>query len=106
MHTRTIGADEKQLCDLVVHNAVLLTVDAADRTIANGGIAVRDGAIVGVGASRDILAKYNPRQLLDVGGGIVHPGFIDAHVHISQYTSRSVLSSMEGTGVTMGDWKS
>lgn len=106
MYTRKTPVDERQICDLVVHNAVLLTVDAADHTIANGAIAVRDGAIAAVGASRDILAQYNPRQLLDAGGGVVHPGFIDAHVHISQYTSRSVLSCMAGTGVTMGDWKS
>lgn len=106
MKTRTIAADDRQICDLVVHNAILLTVDAADRVIANGAIAVRDGAIAAVGTSSEILAQYNPRQLLDAGGGVVHPGFIDAHVHISQYTSRSVLSSMEGTGVTMGDWKS
>src|SRR5438552_11305730 len=97
---------EKQLCDLVVQNALLLTVDEADKVIANGAIAVHAGVIVAVGATQDILSRYNSRQVLDAGGGIVHPGFIDAHVHISQYTSRSVLSSMEGTGVTMGDWKS
>ncbi|MBZ9761755.1 amidohydrolase family protein [Mesorhizobium sp. CA8] len=97
---------ERQVCDLVVHDAVLLTADATDRVIADGGMAVRDGAIVAVGPTREILSRYNSRQLLDAGGGIVHPGFIDAHVHISQYTSRSVLSSMVGTGITMGDWKS
>ncbi|TPI27658.1 amidohydrolase family protein [Mesorhizobium sp. B3-2-1] len=106
MNMVTTDIGEKQVCDLVVHNAVLLTVDEADRVIANGAIAVRDGAIAAVGAAHDILARYNPRQFLDAGGGIVHPGFIDAHVHISQYTSRSALSCMEGTGVTMGDWKS
>lgn len=103
---RAIPDHEKQVCDLVVHNAVLLTVDEKDNVVANGAIAVHDGMIVAVGASRDILSRYNSRQVLDAGGGIVHPGFIDAHVHISQYTSRSVLSSMEGTRVTMGDWKS
>ncbi|RWA75244.1 MAG: hypothetical protein EOQ28_09060 [Mesorhizobium sp.] len=101
-----IPGHEKQLGDLVVHNAVLLTVDETDKVIANGAIAVRDGVIVAVGDSRDILSRYSSRELIDAGGGIVHPGFIDAHVHISQYTSRSVLSSMEGTSITMGDWKS
>ncbi|MBZ9994069.1 amidohydrolase family protein [Mesorhizobium sp. BH1-1-4] len=97
---------EKQVCDLVVHNAVLLTVDETDKVIANGAIAVHDGVIVAVENSRDVLSRYKSRQSLDAGGGIVHPGFIDAHVHISQYTSRSILSSMEGTSITMGDWKS
>lgn len=103
---RGIPDHEKQVCDLVVQNAVLLTVDEKDNVVANGAIAIRDGMIVAVGVTRDILWRYDTRQVLDVGGGIVHPGFIDAHVHISQYTSRSVLSSMEGTRITMGDWKS
>ncbi|RWC00356.1 MAG: hypothetical protein EOQ57_17345 [Mesorhizobium sp.] len=103
---KCIPDHEKRSCDLVVHNAVLLTVDETDNVIENGAIAVHDGAIVAVGSSRDILSRYSSRELIDAGGGIVHPGFIDAHVHISQYTSRSVLSSMEGTSITMGDWKS
>ncbi|UCI31993.1 amidohydrolase family protein [Mesorhizobium sp. B4-1-4] len=106
MEDKGIPDHEKHLCDLVVHNALLLTVDETDKVIANGAIAVHDGSIVAVGATRDILCGYNSRQTLDAGGGIVHPGFIDAHVHISQYTSRSVLSSMQGTRITMGDWKS
>lgn len=102
----SIPVHEKQLCDLVVHNAVLLTVDETDKVVANGAIAIDEGAIVAVGTTRDIFSRYSSRETLDAGGGIVHPGFVDAHVHISQYTSRSVLSSMEGAGITMGDWKS
>ncbi len=103
---RGVPDHEKQVCDLVVHNAVLLTVDKKDNMVANGAIAIHDGMIVAVGVNRDVLSRYNSHQALDAGGGIVHPGFIDAHVHISQYTSRSVLSSMVGTRITMGDWKS
>ncbi|WP_167506981.1 MULTISPECIES: amidohydrolase family protein [unclassified Mesorhizobium] len=97
--------NERQVYDLVVHNAVLLTVDEKDQVIANGAIAIHDGLIVAVGYSRDILSRHDFREVIDAGGGILHPGFIDAHVHISQYTSRSVLSCLEGTSVTMGDWK-
>ena len=43
---------EKQLCDLVVQNALLLTVDEADKVIANGAIAVHAGVIVAVGATQ------------------------------------------------------
>lgn len=97
---------EDQFCDLIVHNAMLLTVDDADKVIANGAIAVRGGVIVAVGPNREILSRHKSRKVLDAGAGIIHPGFVDAHVHISQYTSRSVLSRMEGKDVRMGDWKS
>lgn len=105
--TRTSAPkSEKQVYDLVVHNAVLLTVDETDQVIADGAIAIHHGLIAALGASRDILSRHDFREVIDAGGGILHPGFIDAHVHISQYTSRSILSSMAGTSVTMGDWKS
>src|SRR4051794_26433944 len=45
-------------------------------------VAVRDGRIAGVGhgsPSRDLVASS--ARVLDVGGGMVVPGFQDAHVH-------------------------
>src|SRR5438552_14809876 len=99
-------SNRPQRCDLIVHNATILTVDADDRVVANGAFAVRNGRIVALASKERIFGDYMSDVLFDAEGGIVHPGFIDAHVHISQYTARSVLSSMEGTGVTMGDWKS
>ncbi|RWA75241.1 MAG: hypothetical protein EOQ28_09045 [Mesorhizobium sp.] len=99
------GSNEPQRCDLIVHNAMILTVDADDRVFGNGALAVRDGRIVALGRQEKIFASYTSDQLFDASGGAVHPGFIDAHVHVSQYTARSVLPLMEGTSITMGHWK-
>lgn len=81
------------MTDLIVHSAAqLLTVagDAPKRgaaqgdpgIIENGGLAVRDGEIVAVGTSNEIrgLATTNTR-LVDAGGCVVLPGFVDAHTH-------------------------
>ncbi|MGT2466504.1 amidohydrolase family protein [Mesorhizobium atlanticum] len=92
-------------CDLILHNARILTVDANDRVVAGGAIAVRNGRIAALCAKERILATYSSDELFDAKGGVVHPGFIDAHVHVSQYTARSVLPLMEGTPITMGHWK-
>ncbi|MEI9406378.1 amidohydrolase family protein [Mesorhizobium argentiipisi] len=92
-------------CDLILHNARILTVDANDRVVAGGAIAVRNGRIAALDRQERILATYSSDELFDAKGGVVHPGFIDAHVHISQYTARSVLPLMEGTSITMGHWK-
>lgn len=94
-----------QRCDLIVHNATILTVDADDRVIAGGALAVRNGRIVALYQQDKIFACYTSDRLFDALGGVVHPGFIDAHVHVSQYTARSVLPLMEATSVTMGHWK-
>ncbi|UCI22883.1 amidohydrolase family protein (plasmid) [Mesorhizobium sp. B2-1-8] len=96
---------QPQRCDLIVHNATILTIDAHDRVVAHGAFAVRDGRIAALGARERIFARYTSDTLFDANGGVVHPGFIDAHVHISQYSARSVLPLMEGTSVTMGHWK-
>jgi 5-methylthioadenosine/S-adenosylhomocysteine deaminase len=92
-------------CDLIVHNATVLTVDANDRVVRGGALAVRNGRIAALDAQERIFATYSSDELFDAKGGVVHPGFIDAHVHISQYTARSVLPLMEGTPITMGHWK-
>lgn len=84
---------------------MILTVDADDRVVENGALAVRDGRIVALDRQEKIFASYTSDQLFDAAGGTVHPGFIDAHVHVSQYTARSVLPLMEGTPITMGHWK-
>ena len=99
------SSNRPQRCDLIVHNATILTVDADDRVVANGAFAVRNGRIVALASKERIFGDYTSDVLFDAEGGIVHPGFIDAHVHISQYTSHSVLPLMEGTSVTMGHWK-
>jgi len=52
--------------------------------IEDGAVAVRDGRIVSVGTSRDVLAKNRLArggELLDASGGLVCPGFVDCHTH-------------------------
>ncbi len=92
-------------CDLVIHGAQVVTVDAAGTVIADGALAVDRGRIVAVGPSARIRADYRGSDTIDARGGAVHPGFIDAHIHVSQYTARSVLPRMDGTALTMGHWK-
>ncbi|MBZ9994066.1 amidohydrolase family protein [Mesorhizobium sp. BH1-1-4] len=99
------GSNGPQHCDLIVHNATILTVDADDRVVAGGALAARNGRIVALEQQDEIFAKYTSEHLLDARGGMIHPGFIDAHVHVSQYTARSILPLMDGTSVTMGHWK-
>jgi 5-methylthioadenosine/S-adenosylhomocysteine deaminase len=92
-------------CDLLIHNATVLTVNARNEVVADGAIAVAGTRIAAVGPSNALRQRFAATQSHDAQGAVVHPGFIDAHIHISQYTSRSVLARMDGTGLTMGDWK-
>lgn len=96
---------EPQRCDLIVHNARIITVDADDRVVGSGALAIQYGRIVGLDRQENVFANFTSDVLFDAQGGAVHPGFIDAHIHVSQYTARSVLPLMEGKSVTMGHWK-
>jgi predicted amidohydrolase YtcJ len=69
--------------DVVVRNARVYTGDARQpwaRTVA-----VKDGRIVAVGADADASAHTGPATtVIDAGGRLVVPGFIDTHFHLPQ----------------------
>ncbi len=103
MATSSVISPER--CDLLVHNARLLTVNPDDTIIPGGAMAVRSGRIFAVGADDDIKSRFVSSHLVDANGGVVHPGMIDAHMHVSQYTARSVRSALAARGLTQGHWK-
>lgn len=52
------------------------------RVIAQGGMLVRDGVIAEVGSSDHIARNMSAKpEIVDAGGRIVLPGFVDAHAH-------------------------
>ena len=60
--------------DLVLKNATYL--DVFCNRLSHGDIAVADGLIAGVGEN------YSGEVEVDMGGKIVLPGFVDAHIHL------------------------
>ncbi|QDU85492.1 Imidazolonepropionase [Planctomycetes bacterium Pla163] len=49
--------------------------------IAGGAVAIDRGRVVAVGTEAELAARYEPRERLDARGGLVVPGFVDAHTH-------------------------
>lgn len=60
--------------EILLNNANLVNVFTGEIYMTD--IAVSDGRIAGIGKG------YSARQVIDLGGRFVCPGFIDAHVHI------------------------
>ncbi len=72
-----------QDADLIVRNADVWTGDSA-RPRAQA-LAVRGERLIAVGADVDIERYRSPRtRVIDAGGRLVTPGFIDDHTHFSQ----------------------
>ena len=64
---------------MILTNAKIYTVDA---NFSNAeAFAIKDGKFVAVGNTNDILEKYEAEKKMDINGGAVLPGFIDAHCH-------------------------
>jgi predicted amidohydrolase YtcJ len=74
-----VGCSKKEQADLIVTNATIYTVNDSFETAQ--AFAVKDGKFLDVGSSKDISAKYESSNTIDVNGQTVVPGFIDAHCH-------------------------
>src|SRR5437588_5286618 len=64
--------------ELLIRGATVLTMDPAMPDLAAGDVHVRDGAIVAVAQRIDAPSA----QVIDGGGMIVIPGFVDTHFHL------------------------
>lgn len=97
--------DEPKAVDLVIRHGHVVTGGAGEAVIADGAVAVDQGRIVAVGPTGTMDRAWRGRVAVDAKGGVVRPGSIDAHIHVSQYTARSLLPRMGDGRVNMGHWK-
>jgi imidazolonepropionase len=49
--------------------------------ISQGALAVKDGIILGVGTTAEILSEFVSDRIEDAAGKVVMPGFVDPHTH-------------------------
>ena len=50
--------------------------------INNGAIAIKNGIIIDVGLTKDLINKYvDAKQIIDASNKVVMPGFVDPHTH-------------------------
>ena len=95
-------------CDLLIQNGQMLTMDAERRIIAPGALAIAGARILAVGPDAELRSRFDALESIDAEGGIVHPGFIDAHNHIVHTTCRGVFSNIfdvDAAAIKFADWK-
>lgn len=73
------GCYKTEKADLVIHNAVIYSVD--ENFTIYQAMAIADGKIIELGAEREIMNRYNADKVIDAGLRAVFPGFYDAHSH-------------------------
>ena len=78
---------------VVLHASQLVTLAGSTRPrvggemsdlgiIRDGGILIRDGKIDIVGSSDEVEKNARGAEIVDAGGRVVLPGFVDAHTHL------------------------
>lgn len=75
------GPGHNHHADFLILNALVVTMDASHRIWENGAIAVKDGAIIGIGGSEEFAKKFSASQIIDATGKLVLPGLINTHTH-------------------------
>ncbi len=50
--------------------------------VDNGAVAIANGSFVGVGRADEIIPSFEAGEVIDGGGRVVCPGFVDPHTHI------------------------
>jgi guanine deaminase len=68
------------------------------RADADGGLLVREGAVVDRGGFADLRARHPGEDVVDLSGGLLLPGFVDTHVHFPQ------VRAIGGLGMPLLDW--
>ncbi len=97
----------KSTCDVLIHNGQIITMDSERRIYRTGAVAITGSRIVEVGTHADLRQRFDARETIDAEGGIVHPGFIDAHNHIVHTSCRGVGNIRDANPgpVNFADWK-
>ena len=93
-----IGCNSAQRADdtLSLTNGILIDGTGAD-AVPDGAVVIRDGRIVSAGPRTQLAIPANA-NIIDVQGGTILPGFINAHVHAAD--SAWTLKAWAKGGVT------
>jgi len=70
-----------QHCQLLIFGAAEIVSWDSQAPSAADSVAVVDGKIAELGREADLRQRWLPMAEVDASGGLVAPGFIDAHVH-------------------------
>jgi 5-methylthioadenosine/S-adenosylhomocysteine deaminase len=80
-----------QSCDLVLTNAIVLTMDERFTVHRPGSVAITGDTLQAVGPQ---AAQYTARETIDCGGRVVMPGLINAHTHVPMTLLRGLADDL------------
>ena len=89
---------------ILIEHAVVVTVDARRRIFRDGSVLVDGRDIVQVDRASDVRPPRTPDRVIDGRQRLVLPGFVNAHVHLSEHLNRGVMADEIPVDRYMADW--
>jgi 5-methylthioadenosine/S-adenosylhomocysteine deaminase len=80
--------------DIILNNAILLTMDANLTIYEPGAIAIQGDQILAVGKEIDICQQYSSGQTINCQGKVLMPGLINAHTHAAMTLLRGLADDL------------
>jgi 5-methylthioadenosine/S-adenosylhomocysteine deaminase len=78
-------------CDLLLTNALVLTMDEQFTAYADGAVAIRGDSIAAVGPA---AADWTAPEVVDCGGRVLMPGLVNAHTHAAMSLLRGLADDL------------
>lgn len=67
--------------DFAIQGGTIITMDPKRRVLSDSAIAVKDSRIVWMGPAASLTQEVSTHNIHNADGGVLCPGFINAHVH-------------------------
>ncbi len=83
-----------QNVDVLLTNALVLTMDEQFNQYEAGAVAVNGDSIVAVGPQSEITGEYSAKQTIDCQGKILMPGLVNAHTHAPMTLLRGLADDL------------
>jgi 5-methylthioadenosine/S-adenosylhomocysteine deaminase len=80
--------------DLVVTNAIVVTMDAGGRVLPRGAVAIAGGRILAVDTADAVERSFSAKETIDADGQIVLPGLINTHGHAPMVLYRGLADDL------------
>lgn len=89
-----MSEQNKTACDILIRNALVLTLDDEQNIYARGSIAVTGNRIVGLGCTDKLDQKFEAREVVEASDKIAMPGFINSHNHTPLMIVRGMIEDL------------
>ncbi|MEA2008659.1 MAG: amidohydrolase family protein, partial [Chloroflexota bacterium] len=80
--------------DILLTNAIVLTMDEDYSKYENGAVAIKDDSIVAVGTPQELETQYQAKETIDCDGKVLMPGLVDAHTHVPMNLLRGLADDL------------